>query len=148
MLSPRDTYDALFPFVVHCDELAALATRGAVTRWEPMQGELYEVEDGGERFYDHLAEALKQEATHPLVFEVYYFCLLDGFRGKLSPGSRQIEDYKAMVLPRIRSAEVRFPLVSVQPAKPDLVPFAWRYYAIGAIVVVLVYVVLSLLSGV
>src|SRR5690606_18527825 len=46
VLTEHEVYYVLFPIVVYCDELVATATRGAVTRWEPMQGEFYEIENG------------------------------------------------------------------------------------------------------
>lgn len=142
-LSEHEVYHVLFPFVIHCDELLAAATRGAVSRWEPMQSELYEIDNGGELFYTVLEERLKQDETHPLVFETFYFCLNDGFAGMLQPGSRKIDDCKAQLRQRIPRPEIRFPEVVKDQARPELVDFPWRYYAIAVAVVLFVYLVLS-----
>jgi type IV/VI secretion system ImpK/VasF family protein len=146
-LSEHEVYHVLFPFVVYSDELLATATRGAVNRWEPMQSELYEIDNGGELFYTVLEERLKQDETHPLVFETYYFCLNDGFTGMLQPGSRKIDDHKAQLRQRIPRAELRFPEVSREQKRPELVDFPWKYYAVAAAVVVFVYAVLSWTAG-
>ena len=146
-LSEHEVYHVLFPFVIYGDELLATATRGAVNRWEPMQSELYEIDNGGELFYTVLEERLKQDEIHPLVFETYYFCLNDGFTGMLQPGSRKIEDLLAQLRQRIQRPEIRFPEVSREQKRPELVGFPWKYYAVAAAVVVFVYAVLSWTAG-
>jgi type IV/VI secretion system ImpK/VasF family protein len=137
----------LFPIVVYVDELVATATRGAVMRWERLQSELYEIENGGELFYQILDERLKQQETHPLVLEAFYFCLLDGFTGMYLAGSRKIEEYKSALISRIPQPEIRFPLTPARRAQPELVAFPWQYYAIAAATVVVVYLVLLANAG-
>ncbi|MFO7179020.1 MAG: DotU family type IV/VI secretion system protein [Pseudomonadota bacterium] len=147
VLAEHEVYYVLFPIVVYCDELMATATRGAVMRWEPMQGEFYEIENGGERFYEVLEERLRQDETHPLVLETFYFCLLDGFTGMYPAGSKQIEEYRERLVARFRPPPLRFPKVEAEPKRTELVPFPRRYYASAAAVVFAVYCVLSWMAG-
>lgn len=147
VLSDHEVYYVLFPIVVYVDELVATATRGAVMRWERLQSELYEIENGGELFYQILDERLKQEETHPLVLEAFYFCLLDGFTGMYLAGSRKIEEYKSALVSRIPQPEIRYALTPARRAQPELVAFPWKYYALAAATVVVVYLVLLANAG-
>jgi len=142
LLADHEVYYVLFPLVVYSDELVATATRGATMRWERMQSEFYEIENGGELFYQFLDDRLKQEETHPLVIETFYFCLLDGFTGMYLADSRKIEEYKAQCVQRIPQPDVRFPLEPVRRLRPDLVAFPWKYYALAGATVALLYLVL------
>lgn len=147
VLAENEVYYVLFPIVVYADELVSTATRGAVQRWEPMQGEFYEIDNGGELFYEVCSERLKQDETHPLVFEAFYFCLLDGFSGMYPPGSKRIEDTKALLRERILTAKIRFPDKPREPRRAELVPFPFRYYAVALGLVAFVYVCFSIAAG-
>ena len=140
-LTEHEVYSVLIPIVVYCDELANAVTREAMKRWEPLQSEKFNIENGGELFYWSIDERLRQQETHPLVFEVFYFCLNDGFVGMHQGDPRKIDEYKD----RLRK---RIPL---QPAgggprkdrvAPRLVKFPWKYYAAAASAVLVVYVLL------
>lgn len=147
VLTENEVYYVLFPIVVYADELVATATRGAVQRWEPMQGEFYEIDNGGELFYEVCSERLKQDETHPLVFEAFYFCLMDGFTGMYPAGSKKIEDTKAQLRERIPLANIRFPDVSREMRRAELVPFPLRYYAAALGLVAFVYVCFYVAAG-
>lgn len=140
-LSEHEVYSILIPIVIYCDELANSVTRGGVARWEPLQSEKFNIENGGELFYWSVEERLKQQETHPLVFEVFYFCLNDGFVGMLQGEPKKIEDYKERLRKRI----------NMQPTGggarrervvPKLLGFPWRYYAVTAGAVLFVYLLL------
>jgi type IV/VI secretion system ImpK/VasF family protein len=141
-LAEHDVYYVLFPLVLYTDELVAKATRGASSRWEPMQSEFYEIENGGELFYQVLDDRLKEEQTHPLVLETFYFCLLDGFTGMHLAGSKRIDEYKAQLRDRIPRPEVMFKHNSALQRRPELVEFPVHYYALAAAAVLFVYLVL------
>jgi type IV/VI secretion system ImpK/VasF family protein len=141
-LAEHDVYYVLFPLVMYTDELVAKATRGAAARWEPMQSEFYEVDNGGELFYQVLEDRLKEEHTHPLVLETFYFCLLDGFTGMHLAGSKRIDEYRARLRERIPRPEILFKQVPVLPRRPELVQFPVHYYALAAATILLVYLAL------
>ena len=50
-LNEHETYHALLPMVIYVDELLRVATHGKHNHWEPLQSELYNIDNGGELFY-------------------------------------------------------------------------------------------------
>jgi type IV/VI secretion system ImpK/VasF family protein len=145
-LTDHEVYYVLIPIVIYCDELVLSVTKGAVTRWEPLQSELFNIENGGELFYWSMEERFRQVETHPLVFEVFYFCLNDGFLGMHQADLRKIEEYKERLRKRIPVQPA-----AVGPRKdraaPKLVKFPWRYYAAAVGVVLFGYVFLRWIAS-
>lgn len=144
-LGDHDVYYALFPLVVYVDELVQAATRGGTARWEPLQSELYEVDNGGELFYSILDERLRQQETHPVVLEVYYFCLADGFVGMYQGDARKIEEYMARLTQRIPQREITGSGAAAEHGV-ELVAFPWKYYAISLGAVLASYLILTWLG--
>lgn len=146
LLSEREKYFALFPIVIYVDEILRKQTQGRSDEWESLQSELYGVRDGGERFYTVLEELLRQEATHPLVFEIFYFCLNHGFAGQYS--GEQGEDRRASILrelsARIPKADIPAPRAAPAAVAVRVRAFPWRYYALAAGGTLGVYAVLRL----
>jgi type VI protein secretion system component VasF len=52
------------------------------------------VEEGGEIFYNTIDDIIKKPDTLPFVFEVFYFCLSQGFRGRYPDNQTKINEYK------------------------------------------------------
>ncbi len=149
VLSEHEVYYTLFPIVVYADEMINGVTRGASARWEPLQSELYDIDNGGEVFYSILDDRLRQEETHPLVFEVFYFALSDGFCGAYASDSRKIDEYKARLLERIRTKPIEVDTVGKKEVGPvDLVKFPWRYHAFAGGAVVASYLLYTWLGWV
>ncbi|XXY47171.1 DotU family type IV/VI secretion system protein [Sorangium sp. So ce269] len=146
-LPEHEVHYVLFPIVVHFDELVRLVSRGATTRWEPLQSELYDVDNGGELFYTRLEERLRQEETPPVVFEVFYFCLNDGFQGMHQGDARKIAEYKARIELRIPKKAVEDVDDGAEGAPVELVRFPLHYYAAAIGAMVGLYGVLSWLGG-
>ncbi|MCU0684529.1 MAG: DotU family type IV/VI secretion system protein [Polyangiaceae bacterium] len=146
VLSEHDVYYALFPLVVYIDELVQVATRGEAARWQPLQGELFDVDNGGELFFTVIEDKLRQQETHPFVFEVFYFCLAHGFLGMYQDDRKKLGEYAARLAERV-------PGRPAAPAAPravergvELVPFPWHYYAIASGAVLVLYLALSWLG--
>ncbi|WP_437760858.1 DotU family type IV/VI secretion system protein [Sorangium sp. So ce1389] len=146
-LPEHEVHYVLFPIVVHFDELVRLVSRGATTRWEPLQSELYDVDNGGELFYTRLEERLNQEETPPIVFEVFYFCLSDGFQGMHQGDAKKIAEYKARIQLRIPKKPVEDVDDESAGAPVELVRFPVLYYAAALGAMVGLYAVLSWLGG-
>jgi type IV/VI secretion system ImpK/VasF family protein len=146
VLTDHEVYYVLIPMVIYCDELVLAVTKGAVTRWEPLQSELFNIENGGELFYWSMEERLRQLETHPLVFEVFYFCLNDGFMGMHSADPRKIDEYKDRLRKRIPVLPTGNPK-SKETKAPQILSFPWRYYAVSVGVVVAVYLALTWLAS-
>jgi type IV/VI secretion system ImpK/VasF family protein len=99
----RDAYQVLFPLIAHCDELIKLSIQeNQQLDWPPLQMELYQVANAGDLFFEQLESALKQSETLGLVYEVFYFCLRDGFCGRYSGNPMRLNDYCVLLRQHIR----------------------------------------------
>jgi type IV/VI secretion system ImpK/VasF family protein len=146
-LSEHDVYYTLFPVVVYTDELVNAIAPTAVARWEPLQSELYDLSNGGEVFYSVLEERLRQEETHPLVFEVFYFCLSDGFTGAYQADPRKIDEMKVRLSERIRPKPIEPDPDTRKEAPPvTLVRFPWQLHAAGGALVLAAYLLYTWLG--
>ena len=94
-LTEREAYYALFPVVIYVDELVQSVFEGKARLYRPLQQELFEIDNGGEAFYSVADTLLRKAETLPLIFEVFYFCLSDGFRGMYVQEPARIEEYQA-----------------------------------------------------
>ncbi|MCP3940794.1 MAG: DotU family type IV/VI secretion system protein [Desulfobacteraceae bacterium] len=93
-LSEQESYQVLFPLVVYFDEqVQAKFFKEKHLTWPLLQKELYEVDNGGELFYDTLDNILRKPQTSQFIFEVNYFCLKHGFQGKFVDDSVKIKEY-------------------------------------------------------
>jgi len=129
VLTERETYYALFPVVLYTDELvlAAVGPRGAA--WPPLQRELFEVDNGGELFYQSLDTLLRREETAPEVLEVYLYCLAAGFTGQYLNDPAKREEFRARLVERVpvqRPEPQQAPAAAPPPV--ELVEFPLRYY--------------------
>lgn len=126
-LGERDVYCILFPIVASLDEevqtryidpiqlgpeaaatLAAFMEEHAayaetikLSSWPSFQRELFETDDAGEIFYETIDDLLLKPQTLPLIFETYYFCLNDGFRGRLVSNPDKKQEYMERLKDRI-----------------------------------------------
>jgi type VI protein secretion system component VasF len=92
--SERDAYLVLFPLVAHYDEfIRRLILTSDQLNWPSFQEEFYKLDDAGDIFYDLLDDVLTKPETLPLVYEVYFFCLRDGFLGRYSVYPQTIAEY-------------------------------------------------------
>jgi type IV/VI secretion system ImpK/VasF family protein len=121
-LSERDCYLVLFPIVAHFDEIVQ-TTRLDTNRisWPPLQRELFEIDDAGEMFYETLNDILMKPQTLPLVYEVYYYCLNDGFRGRYNDNPVKINECMEMLRMKISPATPEHP-----EAEPERENIKWR----------------------
>lgn len=100
--SEFDTFLILFPIVAHFDELVQTRyLEVSETSWPPLQQELFKVDKAGELFYETLDDILRKPQTPTLVFEVYYFCLCHGFRGKYEGNPVKINEYMSILQHKI-----------------------------------------------
>jgi type IV/VI secretion system ImpK/VasF family protein len=92
--SERDTYLVLFPIVAQIDELIQTNFLEAMqTSWPLLQKELFQIDNAGEVFYEILDDILLKPQTPLFVFEVYYFCLDYGFRGRYESNPVKLTEY-------------------------------------------------------
>jgi type IV/VI secretion system ImpK/VasF family protein len=123
--SERDAYFVLFPLMAHCDELVQMLILDIKQlEWPSLQQELYQVIDAGDLFYELLDNALSKPETLPLVYEVYYFCLNDGFLGRYSGNPERIDGY----LQKLRKHIHLQPLEAIE--NPSSIPARGAYFRI------------------
>jgi len=121
--------NVMHPLVIHGDERMMTATRGRAGPWAPLQLEFFGFDDGGVQFYTKLEELLGQADTPTAVFEVYYYCLRDGFLGLYADNPARIEDYRERLEMRLVVETEELSRQESDDAHVDLVEFPFRYYA-------------------
>ena len=72
--------------------------------WPPLQKELFQVDDAGDMFYESLEEILSKPQTLPFIYEVYYFCLNYGFKGRYNDNALKINEYMKKLKAKIAAA--------------------------------------------
>ena len=132
--SERDTYLVLFPLIAHCDEFIRKSLLNSdQLNWPSFQEEFYKVDDAGDVFYDLLDDLLAKPETLPLVYEIYLFCLKDGFFGRYSVYPQTIAEYikklsKHIVLYPLQSKLTQIPT----PSKRFFFRIPNYFYYLGA----------------
>jgi type VI protein secretion system component VasF len=147
--SERDAYFVIFPLTAHCDEVVKmmiLDTQNLV--WPPLQQELYQVDDAGDLFYELLDNALIKLDTLPLVYEVYYFCLRDGFCGRYSLHPDRVTDYLLKLKEHIRLQPITIsPLILATTKRSYFRIPNYSFYAGAGLLLVLIYYVLTFMAS-
>ncbi len=144
----RDTYMILFPIVAQIDEIIQNNILNPVdVSWPLLQKELYQIENAGEVFYEILEDILNKPQTPTSIYEVYYFCLRYGFRGRYENNPAKIVDY----INRLREKldvhggnDIHLEVESTGQIKTIIRPY-W-YYLIAAGVFFLVFLMLFLVA--
>jgi len=117
-LTERDVYFVLFPIVALFDErVQTQYLKDSQTNWPPLQKELFRIDDAGDMFYESLDEILIKPQTLPFVYEVYYFCLKYGFKGRYNDNALKINAYMKKLRAKIAAAAPEKPVAQAQ--KPD-----------------------------
>jgi type IV/VI secretion system ImpK/VasF family protein len=86
-------------------------------QWPLLQRALLDVHDGGDLFYDFIDDRLQRVDASPLMFELCYFCLSDGFVGRHNRNKQKIEDYKRKLSMRV---------AGTAPSGPEEMTTAWQ----------------------
>lgn len=106
-LTEQEAYLVMFPLVLLCDEMVmGRLPKRQHTDWHLLQHELFQINYGGDVFYDFVDERLAKPDTQPLVFEVLYFSLSAGFVGKFGLEGGKVQRYKVLLAERIPGAVV------------------------------------------
>lgn len=88
----------LLPIVLYCDELVLTKLPEPTHEaWPLLQHERFDINDGGEKFFDMIEQTLQQQQPSPLLLEVLYYLLGQGFLGRyMSRESRKLNPSDAM----------------------------------------------------
>lgn len=117
--------------------------------WPLLQTKRTGQRTGGDDFYTSVEQLRRDPTTPSFVFEVYYFCLSNGFIGRYAKDLASIERYKQWLQESITLQEVPTEAsdtaeLSTQSRKPVA---GWVSYLVSLVVVVLLTVLLTLLSN-
>ncbi|GIW70586.1 MAG: hypothetical protein KatS3mg102_0128 [Planctomycetota bacterium] len=147
-LTERESYLVLFPLVIFIDETVHKRfLAGSDVQWPPLQKELFQIDNGGEAFYEVLDDLLRKPDTFPFVYEIYYLCLSDGFRGRYHDNPSKIAEYKSQLeskIPRPRPEGRAGEEQAGPPLGQRRLP-VWNY-AVAAALVLVVFATLRLLG--
>lgn len=148
--SERDAYYVLFPLTAHCDEVVKkMILESHQLNWPPLQQEFYQVDDAGDLFYELLDNALSKPETLALVYEVYYFCLQDGFCGRYSVNPDRLSHY----LEKLRKHIVLSPIIATEPTVSVAIKRAYFripnyvYYGGVGLLLLMMYSFLTMLAS-
>jgi type VI secretion system protein ImpK len=104
-LTESESYLVMFPLVLLCDEVVMTRLpKQQQTLWFLLQSELFQINYGGDVFYDFVDERLAKPDTPVIVFEVLYYCLSAGFVGKYGADSGKVQRYKTLLCEHIPGA--------------------------------------------
>lgn len=118
-------------------------------RWVPLQSEWIGSSHGGTEFYRILDKLLQDETTASIVFELFYYCLRNGFVGRYANNPDAIETYKKYLASRIE-----VPVVATEPAESytthNPLPRTWHpvwYYVLTFVGVILIIALMTLATN-
>ncbi|MGA1989234.1 MAG: DotU family type IV/VI secretion system protein [Candidatus Sulfotelmatobacter sp.] len=114
--SPEDVNQVIFGVVAFLDESVLGSGNPVFANWPrlPLQAELFGHQLAGEMFFQELQKALNRPDSHETadLLEVYYLCLLLGFKGRYAAGG-DLRSIMAAVQEKIR--RVRGPMGPLSP---------------------------------
>lgn len=137
-LRPDEVEDVVRPFVYYIDELVLRRLSDAEQPlWPLLQQNLFQVDAGGDLFYEFADEKLRRPDTSPFVFEMLRFCLAAGFTGRLLGKPERIRDYKDRLSERIPQppSALAAPSSGTGDATPTVYDFPVHYYVVTALIV-------------
>lgn len=92
----------LFPLVLLCDEMVMVRLpKEQHTKWQLLQADLFQINDGGDVFYDFADEHLGKATSPRVVFEVLYYCLHAGFVGRFGFDAGKVKRYRGLLSERV-----------------------------------------------
>jgi len=145
--SERDTYLVLFPIVAQIDELIQTNfLRAMQTSWPLLQKELFQIDNAGEVFYEILDDILLKPQTPIFIYEVYYFCLRYGFRGRYESDPVKVTGYLKKLQARLKQEALPIPHAETEEMgriRPFGSPY-WNYLVTGGGLVVVYFLFLIL----
>lgn len=147
-LSERDAYYVLFALVAHMDEIAQVHVQAvqSTSGWQPLQFELFGLTEAGDLFYAY-ADSFKGRNDIPqLVFEAYYFCINDGFKGRFIGDPDNLAHSRKELAAYIRPVSIKehLPERGILVSQPYR-PATWMYYAALLLFLAILNVFLSAL---
>ena len=151
-LDDRSVYHITFALTALLDEemsrLTAKAGQGV--DWIPLQKELFDLTNAGEIFFENLDEVLENPQFSTIVYEVFYFVLKKGFRGKYQTSANRINKYVEFLSDRIQEPVMERKAKAVERIMPlpKIKIKIWQYYMAASLLFVCVYTALAIQTNV
>ncbi|GAB5411021.1 MAG: hypothetical protein ChlgKO_01350 [Chlamydiales bacterium] len=123
-----------FALISYIDEqMQNFAHKQIKIHWAPLQQDLFGAHNAGEIFFKSCDDILEDRQTPSIVYEVYYFILKRGFKGRHKETKTQIAKYLELLQDRIATAKITRndpPEITTQKKEHRLKPK--HYYTIAA----------------
>lgn len=146
-LTERECYLALFPIVIHFDEMVQSDHPAGHQNWPLLQKELFQIDDGGDLFFETLDDLLLKPDTLPFIYEVYYLCLHNGFQGRYIGDPLKLRQYLKKLKSKIAvPATAQTPLVPEESLNIKTFPSSAWYYGIAGLILLAGYFLLSFIT--
>jgi type IV/VI secretion system ImpK/VasF family protein len=150
-VTERDAYLAIFPLVVHLDEMVQTALVEPGVPWAMLQKEFFDTDRGGDLFYQTLDDVLASPRSPSFVLQLYAFSLRLGFHGRHGADPDRVAAYLAALtkkLPAPPAAESAKDARAEEVGRVKLGGSPLWYYAGAALIAITVYLVVhSFASG-
>jgi type VI secretion system protein ImpK len=122
--SPEDTRRVIFAVVAFLDESVLSSRNPVFADWPrlPLQTELFGHQNAGEIVFDDIQKLLSRNESHELadVLEVYYLCLLLGFKGRYAAaGAGDLHAVKTAVRDKMRRVRATSSVLSPKGLLPS-----------------------------
>jgi len=102
LLDESHVHYILFALVALVDEeIQCQLPPGETIQWTPIQRDFYDTTHAGELFYKTLDEILDNSNIPTIIYEVFYFVLKRGFRGKHAKSASRINRYLTFLSEKI-----------------------------------------------
>lgn len=159
VITQQDVQNAKFALVAYLDELIMSSPKPVGRVWanNPMQLEYFNDFNAGEKFYENLEELRHgSDARTVDLLEIYYMCLVLGFKGKFA--SRQGREKRKLLMDNLSRELVAARSKNLGGLAPDaisaeiammekpLLPL-WLVPAIASGVIVVMFLLFALLLG-
>ena len=93
ILGTKLSYYLIFPIVVYCDEILSNYFAYKGVDWPKMQLEIYNLEDGGERFFEITEQIIENPIYPEIIYQLYYMILKTQYKGKLIDAIKKDRQY-------------------------------------------------------
>lgn len=131
----------LFAIVAAVDEeMQGFNYNHLKVRWTPLQKDFYSAYTAGEVFFKTIDEILDNPSVPSMVYEVFYFILKNGFKGKYRDSKTQLTKYADLLRQKIQVISPISKTAEEEETRPAVKPKKlgkWHYYglAVSALVV-------------
>lgn len=154
-VGPWQQHMCMSAIISFIDERERVSLGALAASWNlPLfQRELLAIDDGGDRWFEHVHDLLARPDVHALVFEIYLLCLRAGFVGRYRDRRHELDKLGQAIVARLGSYPNARPAPTaiIDPGPPrrrvGFVGFPLRYYLGLATVLVALFVGLRVLSA-